>query len=318
MPSFVEPMLAKAVDELPVGPEWGYEPKIDGHRGQIRIDGPTIDIRTRNNKRPLMNVRSILAAAAKVPAKQALIDGEITALDENGLPSFQALQNRDPNFEIVFYAFDLPFFNGRDLQSEPLSARQELLAELIKGTGLGLCTALPGAAAKVTRAVRSAGFEGIVAKRQHSTYRSGDRTDDWQKKRFEQQQEFVIGGYRPAGRDSIDSLLVGVYEDGELKFASKVRPGLNSFNRAQLRTKLERLNSPSCPFVNLPTPGKRGKSSWDSGGVSADEMAEMQWVRPRLVAEIRFLQWTSSGMLRHPAFVALRDDKSAKDVVRET
>lgn len=218
----------------------------------------------------------------------------------------------------MFYAFDLLHLDGRNLQTEPLSARQALLAEVINDSGLRLCIALPGAGKDVIRAVRNAQFEGVVAKLRESKYRSGDHAD-WQKKQFKMRQEFVIGGYRPDGRDSIGSLLVGVYEDGELKFVSKVRPGLDRFNRRKLRVHLQPLNNSRCPFVNLPTAYKsRGKkSSWDSGGVSADEMANMQWVRPRLVAEIRFLRWTTAGLLRHPAFVALRDDKSAKEVVRE-
>lgn len=319
MPSFIEPMLALAVEQLPAGLEWGYEPKVDGHRMQIRKDGTKVTIRTRNDKQPQMNVREVLAAAARVKATQAIIDGEIAAVDKNGLPSFEALQNRDSSFDIVFWAFDLLYLDGRNLQAEPLSARQARLAEIIKDSGLRLCVALPGAAEDVIRAVRSAGFEGVVAKRRDSAYRSGDRNKDWQKKRFNKQQGFVIGGYRADGPDSIDALLIGVYEDGELKFASKVRAGLNRYNRPTLRTKLQPLNAERCPFSNLPTSGKsRGKSSWISGGVSADEMGEMQWVRPRLVAEFNFLEWTNGEMLRHPSFIALRSDKTAKEVVRET
>jgi bifunctional non-homologous end joining protein LigD len=322
MPAFIPPMKAEAVDVLPRNQKneriWGYEPKIDGHRLQILKNGNRVRIRTRNDRQPVIDVRTIMTQAAQVAADQAIIDGEGAAVDDSGRIRWDALDRRDARIPVVFFAFDLLYLNGRSLLAEPLSLRQRLLADIIEGSGLQLCTALPGTLAEITRVVKRMGLEGLVAKDQRSAYRPDRRTLEWQKKRFNLQQEFAIGGYRPNGNDRVDSLVVGVYEGSQLKFSSKVRAGLDKTNRGLLRRALQPHTVARCPFADLPNAQRRGKTSWDSGGVSAEEMDEIHWVRPRLLAEVKFLHWTDSGRLRHPWFVRLRSDKPAKDVVRET
>jgi len=321
MPPFIPPMKAKPVEALPRnmknGTRWGYEPKIDGHRLQVIKDGKSIRIRTRNDRQPVIDVRAIATQATTVAADQAIIDGEGAALDANGRISWGALERRS-KVPVVFFAFDLLYRDGHSLLAEPLRERQAQLAQVIQGSGLQLCVALPGALGKITQVIKSMGLEGIVAKDQESPYRPDRRGPEWQKKRFNLQQEFVIGGFRPDGHDRIDSLLVGVYEDSRLIFSSKVRAGLNRTNRTAIRKELQPLNVTRCPFTDLPTSQRRAKTSWDSGGVSADEMNEIQWVRPLVLAEIVFLHWTDSGRLRHPSFLRLRSDKPAREVVRET
>lgn len=322
MPSFIPPMKAEPVDTLPRNKRnetiWGYEPKIDGHRLQILKNGNSIRIRTRNDRQPLIDVRAIAAHAARLAAPQAILDGEGAAVDASGRIRWDALDRRDAHIPVVFFAFDLLYLNGRSLLTEPLSQRQALLADVIAGSGLQRCTALPGTLAEITRVVKRMGLEGIVAKDQRSAYRPDRRTLEWQKKRFNLQQEFVIGGYRPNGNDRVDALIVGVYKDSALMFASKVRAGLDKTNRGPLRQALQPHEVARCPFGDLPTHQRRGKTSWDSGGVSAEEMHEIHWVRPRLLAEVKFLHWTESGRLRHPAFIRVRSDKPATEVVRET
>jgi ATP-dependent DNA ligase len=152
----------------------------------------------------------------------------------------------------------------------------------------------------------------MIAKRKLSPYVPGERNDNWQKLKLDQQQEFVIGGYRP-GSNGIDALLVGYYDDTGLRFAGKVRAGFVPHLRREIAKALQPLDVDQCPFVDLPN----SKSSRWGGGVTADEMREMQWVKPELVAQVRFVEWTAEGRLRHAAFLGLRSDKGAREVRRE-
>lgn len=171
---------------------------------------------------------------------------------------------------------------------------------------------LPASASQVLQAVRSLGLEGVIAKRRSSVYQPGERSNDWRKLKLENQQEFVIGGFRPDGQSSIDAVVVGYFEGKQLKFAGKVRAGFTPHIRGQLRRQLNSLRAEKCPFANLPT----GRSRW-GGGITADEMRMFSWTRPELVAQIRFVEWTAEGRLRHAAFLGLRSDKPASAVYRE-
>jgi bifunctional non-homologous end joining protein LigD len=256
----------------------------------------------------------VTGAGARLRAATAIVDGEIVAVDTSGRPSFQALQNRGshPGYSIVFYAFDLLYRDGRDLRRLPLVERQAALAEVVNGSGVLLSSPLPGSAAQVIEAVRQLGLEGVIAKRKDSKYDAGVRTESWVKLKLDRQQEFVIGGYRP-GPHGVDALLVGFYAGRTLKFAGKVRAGFTPHLRRQVFSALHRLHTATCPFADLPN----SRTSHWGGGVTAEQMAEMQWVKPRLVAQIRFVEWTADDHLRHAAFLGLRDDKAAKDVHRE-
>jgi len=168
----------------------------------------------------------IAASALKLNAYQAVVDGEIVALDMQGRPSFQALQHRGshPEHQIVYYAFDLLHLDGEDLTGQPLLKRRERLPEVLDGSGLLLSKDLPGTPATIVEAVRELGLEGVIAKRKASLYVPGERSDDWQKLKLEDQQEFVIGGYRP-GSNGVDALLVGYCDGSGLRFAGKVTAG---------------------------------------------------------------------------------------------
>jgi bifunctional non-homologous end joining protein LigD len=306
-------MAAHPVKVLPEGAEWLYELKLDGYRALLIKNGLQVQLRSRKDKDLTRMYPAITAAGLKVNAEQAVIDGEIVVLDESGRPSFQALQHRGehPKHTVVYYAFDVLHVDGRDFTGLVLEERRARLPELLHGKVLRVSQELPGTAAQVVQAVKAIGLEGVVAKRRSSLYEPGERSRDWQKLKLENQQEFVIGGYRPDG-DSVDALLVGYYAGSKLRFAGKVRAGLVPHSRRELATKLAPLRIPQCPFSDLPS----GKSRW-GGVVTADQMHQMRWTKPEVVVQIRFAKWTAEGRLRHAAYLGMRTDKLAEEVQRE-
>ena len=308
-------MAAAVVDTLPEGDEWLYEVKFDGYRALLIKRGDRVEIRSRNEKDLTKAYPSVAAAARRLHADTAVVDGEIVAVDAAGHPSFQALQHRSahPDHAIVFYAFDLLHLRGEDMTGVPLERRRDRLPEVLNGSGVLLSLELPGTSRQVIDAVRSLGLEGVVAKRRMSRYTPGERNTAWVKLKLDRQQEFVVGGYRP-GPNGVDALLVGYYEGRGLTFAGKVRAGFTAHVRRDVFAQLAPLHAARCPFVDLPN----SKSSHWGGGVTAEQMHEMQWVTPRLVAQIRFVEWTADGHLRHAAFLGLRSDKAARTVRRET
>jgi bifunctional non-homologous end joining protein LigD len=307
-------MAAHVVDALPEGDDWLYEVKFDGYRALIVKNGERTGIRSRNDKDLTAAYPGVAAAARRLAARQATIDGEVVAVDANGRPSFQALQHRSahPKHTVVFYAFDLLHLDGRDLTGEPLEVRRRALPAVLGSSGILMSADLPGTAQQVIDAVQRLGLEGVIAKRRTSRYVPGERTASWLKLKLDKQQELVVGGYRPAP-GGVDALLVGYYEGRALHFAGKVRAGFTPHLRREVAAVLKPLHAPRCPFVDLPN----SKTSHWGGGVTAEQMAEMQWVKPTLVAQIRFVEWTADGHLRHAAFLGLRKDKSAKNVRRE-
>jgi bifunctional non-homologous end joining protein LigD len=307
-------MAAQVVKKLPEGGDWIYELKFDGYRALVIKDEQRVELRSRKDKDLTGMYPGIAAAGLRVKADRAVIDGEIVALDAQGSPSFQALQHRGshPGHQIVFYAFDLLHLDGTDLTGQPLLKRRARLARVLEGSEFLPSQELPGTAAAIVEAVRGLGLEGVVAKRKDSLYEPGERSAAWQKLKLENQQEFVIGGYRP-GSNGVDALLVGYYDDSGLRFAGKVRAGFVPHLRREVMKALKPHHVDQCPFVDLPN----SKTSRWGGGVAAAEMREMQWVKPELVAQIRFVEWTSEGRLRHAAFLGLRSDKSAREVRRE-
>lgn len=313
-PTFIPPMIAKLTDKLPEGENWTYEVKWDGYRALLLKNGNRVRLISRKENDLTATYPMIEAAGRKVHADTALIDGEIVALDAKGKPSFQALQHRSahPNHAIVFYAFDLLHLDGEDLTRLPLIERRRRLPSIVKGSGVLLSEPLPGTPRQLIDAVSGIGLEGIVAKRKNSRYESGERSGAWVKLKLDKQQEFVIGGYRP-GPNGVDALLVGYHEGKTLRFAGKVRAGFTPHLRREVFEALKPFHIARCPFVDLPN----SKASHWGGGVTAEQMAEMVWVKPKLIAQIRFVEWTNDGHLRHAAFLGLRNDKRAATIHRE-
>jgi bifunctional non-homologous end joining protein LigD len=309
----VKPMMATAARTLPTGVDWSYEVKWDGYRAQIVKDGSRLMLASRNIKDITETFGGVAQAAAGLAARDAIVDGEIVALDAEGHPSFQALHHASTEgLAVVFYAFDLLHLNGKDLTKTPLDGRRAALAPLVAGSALLLSEPLPGTSSEIAAAVRQLGLEGVVAKRRQSRYEPGRRSDAWIKVRFATHQELIVGGYKPSP-GGFDSLVVGYYEGKRLLSAGKVRNGFTPNSRALVFERLRRLIVRRCPFANLPT----GRTSHWGEGITEEEMKELVWVKPIVIVELAFTEWTRDGSLRHAAFVGVRDDKLPRDVRRE-
>jgi DNA ligase D-like protein (predicted ligase) len=308
-------MLCLAVSDLPSGPQWEYELKLDGYRAIGLKTHHRALLLSRNRKDFTRRFQSIARALEALPG-ETVIDGEVVALDETGRPSFNLLQNyATSEYTLVFYAFDVPILAGKNLMPEPLKVRRELLRTRVMPTPaepLRLSETLQAAPGDLIHAVREQGLEGIVAKRLDSSYESGKRSGAWVKVRVNKGQELVIGGYIPAS-DNFDAILVGYYEGKDLLYAGKVRNGFVPATRYKVFESFRGLERETCAFANLP---ESRKGRWGEG-LTAEDMNVCCWLQPRLVAQIEFLEWTPENHLRHSKFVALRDDKDAGQVRRD-
>jgi bifunctional non-homologous end joining protein LigD len=306
--------MATRATALPSGPEWTYEVKWDGYRAQAVKNGPRIALASRNLKDITRQFPGVAAAAAGLRASSAVIDGEIVAIDAAGRPSFQALHHMSfEGLTVVYYAFDLVHLDGRDLTRLPLDERRASLRAVVDRSSVLLSEPLPGGPDVIAAAVRDMGLEGVIAKRRRSMYTPGRRSDSWIKVRFAKHQELVVGGYKPTAVP-FDSLIVGYYDGAKLMCAGKVRNGFTPAARADLFARMTPLESRRCPFANLPS----ARSSHWGEGITADEMDEIRWLKPSLVVEVSFAEWTRDGSLRHAAFIGRRDDKPAREVRRES
>jgi DNA ligase D-like protein (predicted ligase) len=309
----IPPMMATLVPAMPVGGGWSYEIKWDGYRAMLLHDGARVRLISRNLKDLTADYPHLAAAAIGVTREPAIIDGEIVALDKEGRPSFQALQHRSvTRAAVVFYAFDLLRLGDTSYLRHSLSDRRRALHQLDFAAPILLSTPLPGSPQKIEQAVRAAGLEGVVAKKMESIYEPGRRSLTWRKVKFSKRQEFVIGGYKPAG-EAFDSVLVGYYEGLRFLYAGKVRAGLTPRMRTELFASITSAPANKCPFANLPN--SVGKSHWGEG-ITTEDMAALRWVRPRVVIEVAFTEWTAGGNLRHASFVGMRNDKSPREVTR--
>lgn len=316
---FVEPMKAKLVDSPPQG-DWFYEIKFDGFRALALKDGRNVQLFSRNEKDFNEKFPEVADAVAEIKADDAIIDGEIVALDGKGRSSFQLLQAFELGQErppIFFYAFDLLRLNGRDLRAYPLRERKSQLESLLKKP-LGVIrysASLGQDAKKLLKEAQDLGLEGLIGKRSDSTYEAGRRSGAWIKLKLHREQEFVIGGYSdPEGaREYFGALLIGLYENKKLKFCGKVGTGFNTALLKHLFTQFKQIARYDCPFVNLPEK-RRGRYG---AGVTKTEMNRCHWVEPKMVCQIKFSEWTRDGKLRQPVFLGLREDKDATEVVRE-
>jgi ATP-dependent DNA ligase len=245
-----------------------------------------------------------------------VLDGEVVGLDSQGIPSLQVLQNNlSRSLPVYFYCFDLLNREGRNLVNLPIERRRELLHKMFAAPvdPLRLSPLLHSPPGQILDAVRKLGLEGVVGKRIVSIYEPGERSGAWIKLRVNLEQEFVIGGYIPGAR-GFDALLVGVYENKELNFVAKVKNGFVPRIRDELFPALKALQAARCPFKNLP---EKRASPWGES-LTAEKMEECQWITPKLVCQVAFVEWTDAGHLRHCTFVGMRDDKMAAEVVRET
>ena len=313
VPQFIGPQLATLVTDVPAGRSWLHEIKLDGYRIFCRIDNGKISILTRKAQDWTDRFRAVVRAATDLPVRGAIIDGEVVAVENDGRHNFQRLQNSfgDGAARLIYYAFDLLYLDGRDLRAAPLSERKKTLRSLLSDSAeTGEMAVIRysehwiGGGRELFAKACEMGLEGIISKRVDDPYRSG-RTRSWLKIKCSQSQEFVIGGFTdPAGaRLGFGALLLGVYDpNGPLRYSGRVGTGFDERSLRDLLVRLKNLERKSTPFERAPK------------GVN---VRGVHWVEPQLVCEVVFTGWTADGLLRHPSFKGLREDKSPVEVIRE-
>lgn len=310
LPSTLSPQLATLVDAPPPdAQDWIFEAKFDGYRILARCDGERVSLMTRNGNDWTAKLPQLRQALEKLGLPPGWYDGEIVVNDAGGQPDFGALQrafDADSTSAIVYYLFDVPYFDGHDLRGQPVEARRALLEQLLQRLPTSplvrFSAALDAAPQQLLAHACRLGLEGVIGKRRGSPYVTR-RSGDWIKLKCGLRQEFVIGGYTaPQGaREGIGSLLLGVHDDqGKLRYAGNVGSGFDDAALRDLRQRLGALTVDTSPFEG------------QAGGVRRPI-----WVKPQLVAEVSFAQWTSGGAVRHAVFHGLRQDKQPAAIVRE-
>ncbi|WP_395748635.1 non-homologous end-joining DNA ligase [Prosthecobacter sp.] len=316
---FVEPMKAKAVSTAPEEDGWIYEVKFDGFRALTIHEGGRTSLISRTEKDMTHKFPAITEALDALSLPDCILDGEIVALDEKGRSSFQRLQAYDLGREkppLCYYVFDMLRLKNRDLTELPLLKRKEALRKLIKKSNvIRFSDSLKGDVQELLKHVQKLGLEGIIGKRPDSTYEAGGRSGNWIKLKLHHEQEVVIGGYtRPTGsRKHIGALIVGVHADGKLVSTGKVGTGFDAKMLRSLHETFQPLIQEKCPFANLPADSS---GRWGQG-ITKSEMKHCTWLKPRLVCQVKFTEWTQDGRLRQPVFLGMREDKPAREVVRE-
>jgi DNA ligase D-like protein (predicted ligase) len=313
---FIQPMLLLSTDRLPDdGAKWEYQLKLDGYRAIAFKSANKVQLRSRNDNDFSRRYPAVARGLANLP-NETVVDGEIVAFDEQGRPSFNALQNfGGSHAPIIYYVFDVIVLAGRDLAAEPLTRRRALLEEKIVPRlvePVRYAGVLDASLRDLIHAVKAQGFEGLVAKRRNSRYEPGLRSGAWMKMRINRGQEFVIGGYT-IGTRTFDALIIGYYEDSRLIYAARTRNGFTPALRQQLFRKFGPLEIAECPFANLP----EARSGRWGQGLTSEKMVDCRWLKPVLVGQFEFVEWTADNHLRHTKFVSLREDKAARDIRRE-
>jgi len=315
-------MLASLIDASLQDPAFVYEPKYDGIRAIAEVGGrssgknarPPVRLWSRLGNEKTHQFPEVVDALqdwARTRKEPVVLDGEIVALDRRGEPTgFQQLQGRIHLTEgggggIAFVVFDLLRIGARDLRDRPLTERREALEQLFRATKsavLRISAQVRGDGRAMYEEALARGWEGLVAKQAASLYKSGKRTPDWRKVKILHEQEFVIGGWTEPRqtRSYFGALLLGVYDGDRLVYAGHTGTGFNEAELARVMKRLEPLETDACPFTPKPKTNERP-----------------HWVKPQLVAQVKFTEWTSDGKLRHPVYLGIRDDKKPRDVARE-
>ena len=310
MPRKIEPELATLVDAVPAGSEWIHEIKYDGYRVLCQVRDGEARLITRHGKDWTDRFAPIARAAEQLPVSEAILDGEVVVLEPDGTTSFQSLQNalaENRQGDLVYFAFDLLYLDGYDLRGAPLLARKQALLDLLAG-GAGPIRPgdhVEGDGEGFFQQACKFGLEGIVCKRTDLPYRAG-RTKEWLKVKCMKRQELVVVGFTDPEKSRVGfgALLLAVNDaKGELVFAGKVGAGFTDSTLIEMRARMDKLEIKKPTFKNPP----RGA-----------EARRSHWVKPKLVAEVAFSEWTRDGSLRHSTFQGLREDKNPEEIVRET
>jgi bifunctional non-homologous end joining protein LigD len=305
LPAFRPPQLATLRDRLPAGDRWLYEMKHDGYRAMAAVAGAEVRIYTRRGHDWTAEFGYLVPAFRKLTPGSALIDGEICAVDEHGRSNFSILKTSlDGRTPIIFFAFDLLEQDGEDVAALPLIDRKERLEKLLAGqrasSPILYSHHVAGNGKTILDAMCRGGFEGVIAKSPTARYSSG-RSELWLKVKCVKRQEFVIVGWRPPeyGDADVRGFFLGTYENGRLVYRGGVGTGLSDQQRLDFRRLLGAIETRQRPrIVGMPRP----------------EMRVARWVEPRFLAEVQYTEITPEGIIRHPSFKGLREDKNAADV----
>ncbi|AOM78765.1 DNA ligase D [Pedobacter steynii] len=312
---WVEPMLTTLVNEPFDEPGWIYEIKWDGYRAVAFMNKGEVSLKSRNDK-PFEKKFYPVYEQLKEWGINAIIDGEVVVVNEKGKASFGALQNwrNESDGELLYYVFDVLWYNGYDLTHLPLVDRRAILAELIpEKSSILLSKSFETSGIEFLSAVKHMGLEGIIAKRAESIYNSGGRTTDWLKIKASRGQEAVIGGFTKNENSNkpFSSLLVGLFKQGKFIYTGKVGAGFNIDTQKELLTQFQPLIIAQSPFAEEPDVNKPNRFSFGS------PKARATWLKPELICEVNFAEMTTDGVMRHPSFKGMRVDKNAKEVVLE-
>jgi bifunctional non-homologous end joining protein LigD len=317
IPSAVKPMLATLVNAPFDDPEWIYEVKWDGYRALSYIDKGSVAIASRNNKSFAEKYYPITSVMEQWPI-DAVVDGEIVVLGTDGKANFSALQNwrSEADGNLIYYVFDLLWYNGTDIMSLPLLERQAILKEVlpVDDDRVRLSQTFNGNGLDFFAAAKKMGLEGIMAKRAESVYSPDSRNKEWLKVKANLRQEVVIGGFTKNDGSSkqFSSLLLGVYENGRFQYVGKVGTGFSDKLQKEMMAQFKPLITNKIPFAAEPDINKPSRFRPNPPNAVAT------WLKPALVCEISFAEVTSDGVFRHPSFEGMRADKKAAEVVRET
>ena len=314
-PKTISPMLATLVDKPFDEPGWLYEIKWDGYRAIALCNDGEVNIVSRNNKSFNEKFYPVFDAV-KQWGINGIVDGEIAVLNDSGVSHFGSLQNwrSEADGELIYYVFDLLYLDGHDLMNLPLTKRRELLREHLPPEGIiRMSEDFNTSATDFLSTAAEMGLEGIIAKKEDSVYHPGDRTRDWLKIKANKRHEVVIGGFtrNDGSKKAFSSLLVGVYENGQLDYTGKIGTGFNDKLQAELMKKFKSLEIKNSPFTSVPDVNKPSRFRPNP------PHATVTWLKPELVCEVSYAEITDDGVMRHPSFEGMREDKKAKDVMRE-
>lgn len=302
---YIQPMLTTAVDKPFDDEDWLFELKLDGYRAIAEIKKSALLLYSRNGL-DLSDRYSVIVSVLKKIKTPMILDGEIVLLNEKGKPDFQKLQNyqKNRNYPLVYYVFDILSLNGKDQKQLPLIKRKKILQENLKTSDvIRYCDHVEFSGKEFFKAVRKQNLEGIIAKEKNSLYLPGIRSKQWLKIKYHQSQEAIIAGFTEpkGGRQHFGSILLAEYKKNKLEYIGNAGTGFTDKTLKEVMNKMKPLVSEESPF----------KKKIKAEGI-------ITWIKPILVCEVAYSEITASGMLRHPVFKRLRPDKNAKAIKEKT